>query len=458
MIKKLRKRFIGVALIAVLLVLAVMMCTINFFNYRAVIKDADTLLDIIAENGGIMPMNMGHGPFGHHPDGAMPFDREWDEDAAEEDSDAYDFDDPDESDWSFIEEGLAGRMNRFSDETPFESRYFTVLINTDGTAQIVSTESIASIGDSDAEQYARRAAKGGKTRGFLENYRYLAVPQDTAENAGVQYIFLECSRSLLNARSFLRVSLVVSLASFLIVGLLVILVSRRILRPVEESYAKQKSFITDAGHELKTPVAVIEADAAVLAMDLGENEWLTDIRRQTKRLAELTGELTYLARMDEGRPKEVMIEFPLSDVVSEMAASFQARAVVEEKEFRVDIAPMLSMTGEEAGIRKLVSILLDNAFKYSPAGGKIGIALRLRNRNTELVVRNTAEGLTKELLEHMFDRFYRGDKARSRAEGEKRGSGGYGLGLSIARSVVEAHKGKIAAAQQGDELVVTVLF
>ncbi len=424
MIGKLRKRFIGMALIAVLLVLAVMMCAINYLNYRSVMKDADTILSIIAENGGTMPMNMGgHGPAGPRTDGMMPY----------------------------------GPRDRFSKETPFESRYFTVTLAPDGTADVVSTDFIASVSDEDAKEYARRAAKSGRTRGFLEEYRYLAVP-GTGENAGVQYIFLDCARSLVNARSFLQVSLTVSLISFLFVGLLVILVSRRILRPVEESYEKQKRFITDAGHELKTPVAVIEADAAVLSMDLGENEWLTDIRRQTKRLTELTGELTYLARMDEGRPKEVMIEFPLSDVVLEMAASFQARAVVEEKTFSMDIAPMLSMTGEEAGIRKLVSILLDNAFKYSPAGGKIGIALRTKGRNTELTVRNTAENLTEELLEHMFDRFYRGDKARSRAEGEKSGSGGYGLGLAIARSVVEAHKGKIGAAQQGDELVVTVLF
>lgn len=206
----------------------------------------------------------------------------------------------------------------------------------------------------------------------------------------------------------------------------------------------RRKFITDAGQEIKTPLTIIGADTDLLELDLGENEWLDDIKRQTKRLTGLTQDLIYLARMDEEQPQLQPIEFPLSDMAEELGQSFQNLAAAQSKQFLTEIQPMLSLTGDEKAIRQLMSILLDNAVKYTPEGGRISFALKKEGRSIWLSVSNdTAVPMEKEVLDRPFDRFYRTDQSRNSS------TGGYGLGLSIARSIVSAHKGKIRAENSG---------
>jgi len=235
---------------------------------------------------------------------------------------------------------------------------------------------------------------------------------------------------------------------------LLLILSRRIVRPMAESYEKQRQFITDAGHELKTPMTIISADADLAEMECGENQWLTDIRRQAQRLTALTNDLIYLSRMEEEQPKLQYIDFPISDVVEEMAQSFAAPARSQDKDFQVQVQvqPMLSFQGDEKGIRQLVSILLDNALKYSTTGGQLALRLEKQGRNLLLTVSNTcAQPMEQDKLPHLFDRFYRTDQSRNSQ------SGGYGLGLSIAKSIVSAHKGKIRAeSHDGTQLSIQV--
>ena len=235
---------------------------------------------------------------------------------------------------------------------------------------------------------------------------------------------------------------------------LIILFSRRIVRPIQESYDKQKQFITDAGHELKSPLTVSNADLSVLEMDVGESEWIDDARLQTERLTKLTNDLVYLSRMDEVQRQVEMIDFPLSDVVTEISQSFRSRAIVEEKEYTGNITPMLTYHGDEKAIRQLVSILLDNALKYSPAGGKISLSLAPQGKGILLEVRNTtSERIEPESVDHLFDRFYRTDQSRNSE------TGGFGLGLAIAKAVVTAHRGKItAASDDGRSLTISALL
>jgi two-component system sensor histidine kinase CiaH len=266
-------------------------------------------------------------------------------------------------------------------------------------------------------------------------------------------IFLECNRSLSNARSFFLISLLVSLIGFAAVLLLVVLLSRRAIRPIQESYEKQKRFITDAGHELKTPLTVIDADISVLEMDVGKSEWIDDVRAQTKRLTKLTNDLVYLSKMDEENRSQSHIDFPLSDIAAEEAQSFRSRALMEKKSFESRIAPMINYNGDERAIRQLISILLDNALKYSDEGGSIRIALARRGKNISLSVYNTTREIQSDDLSHLFDRFYRTDRSRNSE------TGGYGLGLSIAQAVVSAHRGKISAkSSDGHSLTVTALL
>ena len=239
----------------------------------------------------------------------------------------------------------------------------------------------------------------------------------------------------------------------LAVFILMVLLSEKIVKPISDSYEKQKRFITDAGHEIKTPLTIIDADAEILEMDYGHNEWLKDIQTQVRRLTALTEDLTLLSRMEEGKGVGEMIDFPVSDVVNETAQSFQAPAKMQNKDFIIDIEPMLSFRGSEKSIRQLVSILLDNALKYSPEGGRVEISLRRQNRSLCLKVYNTAQNIDTENLDRLFDRFYRGNESRS---GE---TGGYGIGLSVAKAITNSHRGKInAASKDGSSLTVTVIL
>ena len=407
MIRKLRAKLIIASLLSLLLVLSVIIGVAGVLNYTSLVSDADSVLAILRENDGTFPL-------GDPPGGKDRF-RE-------------------------------GR--RFSPELPYESRYFTVFLSESGSVISVNTGKIAAVDTSTAIDYAVEAVASGAARGFADDYRFTVY----ASGEETHVVFLDCGRELGSFRSFLATSAAVSAAGLLAVTLLLNFFSGRIVKPFSENYEKQRRFITDAGHELKTPLTIIDADAEVLEMDLGENEWIGDIRTQTKRLAELTNSLILLSRMEE-QPRMEKIEFPLSDVVEETVETFQALARTRGKTLSSRVQPMLSMNGDEKAIRQLLTILLDNAVKYADEGGRIEAVLEKQKNTLRLSVFNTAESVSRESLAHLFDRFYRADASRNS------GTGGYGLGLSIASAVVAAHRGKISASSpDGKSLRITAVF
>lgn len=412
MIRSLRRKLIGASMFSLAVVLFLILGGVNLMSYHKVVTDADAILAVLGANDGGFPMR-------EPPDGFQPVKPQ---------------------------EDRGKHMPGLSPETPYESRYFSVLVDDNGQVLQADTGQIAAVDGADAEEYAMQVWEGGREKDFLGSYRYLRCE----ETEGTRIIFLDCSRGLSSFYTTLAASVALALLGLASVLLLLLLLSRRIVRPVAESYEKQKRFITDAGHELKTPLTIISADADLVELECGENQWLTDIRRQAQRLTGLTNDLIYLSRMEEENPTLQTIEFPISDVVEEMVQSFQAPARSQEKELTVSIQPMLSYTGDEKAIRQLVSILMDNALKYAPPGGKLSVGLERRGRSLQLTVSNTtAQPVEKDQLEHLFDRFYRVDQSRSTQ------TGGYGLGLSIARSVVAAHKGKIRA-ESTDEKSLTI--
>ena len=264
-------------------------------------------------------------------------------------------------------------------------------------------------------------------------------------------LFLNCQRELGTFRTFLYASIGISLAGILAVFLLLLLFSARIVRPIAESYEKQKRFITDAGHELKTPITIIQADADVLESELEEeSEWITDIRKQTHRLAELTSDLIYLSKMEEENSGIRTQEFSISELAEETARSFQSLALSQGKQFHCSIESGLSINGDEKAVAKLVSVLLDNAMKYSPEGGTVEISLDKFSRNARLTVKNSTLPMEKGNADRLFERFTREDSSRNSE------SGGFGLGLAIAKAVTEVHKGRIhAESEDGISLTVT---
>lgn len=405
MIKKLRMKFIALTMFSLLLVLLVIIGAINLLNYRRIVDNADSILAILSENNGVFPR--------------MNNDRRGD------------------------------GFNPMSPELPYETRYFSVLMDSDGEVLAADIGQIAAVDRDTAVEYAGNVYESGKQKGFVGSYRF--VQRASGEN--LRIIFMDCGRSLTTLRTFLWISAATSVLGLLTVFCMVTLLSKRVVRPFSESYEKQRRFITDAGHEIKTPLTIIDADADVLRMDIGENQWLLDIQKQTQRLAELTNSLILLSRMEEGLNGFQMIEFPFSDVVSETSQSFQGIARSQGKVFVSNIQPMLSLCGDEKALSQLVSILLDNALKYSGEKGTISLSVERRGKAIRLAVYNTTEFISQESLKYLFDRFYRGDPSRNS------GTGGYGIGLSIAKAIVAAHKGKImAASQDGRELVVTVVF
>ncbi len=422
MIKKLRRRLIGASMLSLFTVLLVIMGTVNLLNYRSVLSQADMLLELLAENGGSFPKEE-----------PRPFP-EFDQPDSPPEAPAY----------------PTGRreQRRLSPEAPFETRYFTVVLDDHGAAVSSEMGRIAAVDEAAAISLAQKAWGTGREQGTLGRYRY----QVQAFETGCRVIFLDIGRGMETFRLFLGVSVGVSALGIAAVFLLLMVLSHKIIAPVSESYEKQKRFITDAGHELKTPLTIIDADAQVLQMDLGENQWVEDIQAQVKRLSGLTGDLILLSRMEEGQNRLAMIDFPLSDLIEETARSFEAIAKTREKRFSCHIHPLLSLKGDEKAVQQLVSILLDNALKYSPAGGSIFLGLERQGRFARLVVENTVAGaLEKEQLRRLFDRFYRGDQSRS--------SQGYGIGLSVAKAITEAHRGKISVhVPEKDKLRITVLL
>lgn len=406
MIRNLQMKFIVLSMAALFVLLLLIIAGMNVINYNTVVAEADETLSLLAANGGVFP----------EMDGSE-------------------------------KNGLPRDM---SPETPYEVRYFSILLDQNGEVLQTDVSRIAAVDAQQAEEYAAQIAADGDGKGFVGSYRFVCH----TEGGSIRITFLDCGRKIASFWTFLWISSIMALAGYLTFFFVILFFSRRIVRPVTESYEKQKQFITDAGHEIKTPLTIIQADTDVLELEYGENEWLTDIQKQAKRLTALTNDLVYLSRMEEADHTVPMIEFPLSDVVSEAAASFQALAQTQEKEFKCRIQPMLSLTGNEKAIQQLVGILLDNALKYSPEHGVVILTLEKQNKFIQLSVQNTTEHfMQKDQLPLLFERFYRTDPSRNSQ------TGGYGIGLSVAKAIVLAHNGKIQAkTPDGYSLQITVIL
>lgn len=405
MIRKLRTRLIMISMLSLVTVLTVIMGGVNIMNYRGIVRDADSVLALLSDNDGRFP--------------DRPADGDWRETGP-----------------------------RFkSPELKFELRFFSALMNSAGEVQSTDVSKIAAVDEETVRDYAAQAYAQGEGNGFTGDYRFMLYEDE----GGYRVIFVDCGRMLAGFRAVLISSTIISLMGILAVFLLMTILSGRMIRPISMTYEKQKRFITDAGHEIKTPVTIIDADAELLEMEFGKSEWLEDIRAQTRRLTALTNDLIYLSRMEEAG-KMPMIEFPISDLISEAAASFQALALTKNKHFSYSIQSMLSYCGNENSIRQLTGILLDNALKYSSGAGNIHLQLEQRGRSIVLTVSNDADGLTEDMIGNIFDRFYRADPSRNSS------IQGYGIGLSIARAIVSAHKGKISAEISGGRFRVGVLL
>jgi len=404
MLKKMRWRFIGAAMAAFTAVVLTLLCFVNLWNYHSVTAQQDEALTRLMEvEDQQTPFSPGRG--------APPFD-----------------------DWS-----------HFSPEVQYSLRFFSVHYDTNGIVSRVNQDYIASISESDAETYADAVLESGKAHGYESGYRYLV---STTEDETV-VLFLNSEREIQTMRSLLWITLAIAAACLVVVFGLVVLFSRRAITPYLKNMEAQKQFITNASHELKTPLTAISTSVDVLAMEHEGDEWVHNIQVQSGRLSKLITSLVALSRLDEENPFPVRMEFSLSDALWEISEPFVSLAQAKGRTYTQDIADGLTATGDRTAIQQMVSILLDNALKYSPDGGSISLTARRSGKRAEIAVSNTVDMSQAIDTSRLFDRFYRADESHSGAVS------GTGIGLSIVKATAEAHGGTISARQEGCVMMFT---
>ncbi len=449
MVRKLQRKFILIVALVLFLVLGGLVGAVNGINYWQTKQKTDVLLNMLVDNDGSFPQNNPNDDKGKQ--GQPP---ETSDSAASADSTTPTGQPPENGtpagEKPQSPDGGQSFLSafEFSAETPFETRYFSVTTTDDGAAWTTELSHIASVTESEAEEYAAKVKEKGKSEGKTGVFRYRMVQTDEK----LLIVFVDCSRDTQNVESVAAISCFVAAGCYLLVLILVILCSRKAIRPVIESMEKQKQFITDAGHELKTPIAIISANTEVIEMCEGESEWTESIHHQTERLTSLVTQLLTLAKMDEGGGELELKEWNASETIMDAVTSFEAPAVTKQITLQTDIAEELRMEGDAARIHQLVSLLVDNAVKYTPEGGTIRVRWWKNGKKAGFSVQNTCDTLPDGDLNRLFDRFYRADASRARE------SGGYGIGLSVAAAIVQAHKGKITAERTGDGICFKAVF
>lgn len=397
--KKLKIKFILISMLSVFLVLFIIIGIINIVSYSNINKDADNTLELLISN---------NGSFNEIPNQKNP----------------------------------PNKRPNMSPEVPFETRYFTVTLN-DTSVISIDTGKIAAISSDDAKDIARELYDNGDTSGFYKVYKYKA----TSYGSNTMYVFLDCSNSLNNFYSFLKSSLLISLIGLILVFILVFFLSNIVVKPFVDIHTKQQKFITNASHEIKTPLTVINSAVDIIEMEGVNNEWTKSIKNQIDKLTKLTNKLIYLSRLDE-QEKIDMEEFNLTNKIKELIDSFIPHLLKTKITINQSLDENIMYKGNVQYIEYLLSILIDNAIKYC-SSNHIDISLK----GLEFTIKNEANSIKKGNYDYIFDRFYRLEESRNSK------TGGNGIGLSIAKSIVSLHKGKITAKAENDnELIIKINF
>lgn len=403
MIRRLRWRFIGSASVALLVVLVTIIGIINSAIHERAYNRIYTTLDYIVAHNGYLPKVKG-----------------------QSDDNEY-----------------------FTPETSYETRYFTIVFNKDGTLAKASMDKVAAITKEDAIALTRQV---DNDRGHIKyadlTYFYKVVNK---KDGSRMIVFIDGTNQSSFASSMLSMSLWLGFGSFVVFFGLLCLLSGKAIKPIIRSQQQQKQFITNAGHELKTPLAVISANTEVMEMMNGKNEWTESTMKQVKRLSGLVSELVTIARLDER--EDIMLEhFDYSETVKSVAQDFKSVAAGENLTLKTDIEDLVFVKADKKRLHELANILVDNAIKYCDENGTVLVTLS-KGRRVRLTVSNDYRNGANIDYSRFFERFYRADSSHTHI-----GKGGYGIGLSMAASIVAACKGKISVSWKDNVITFEVLL
>lgn len=350
---------------------------------------------------------------------------------------------PEMSEYERLEEEREFRIANYSEESPYRLRYFTVSYDSDNTVSC-DVSHIKAIDESGAIMMADAAMLEGRETGSYYHYRFRVSEDKT------MVVFIDSQEEYTSVDLLIILLALIALGFIIMITVVFCFLSRRIVKPFEENSRMQKQFITDASHELKTPLAIISANAEVLAYKNGENEWIGNITTQVGRVSELVNELLTLNRLEEIDEVTDISQVDLSEMVTKKADEFEEVFKSKHASLIREIQPDVLYNGNPSQLDRLISVLVENASKYVTENGEVRITLEKDARHTGLTVFNTCETDSETDYKHLFDRFYRTDASRTSS------TGGHGIGLSIAKRIVVLHGGSIEAIPSDEGLTFRV--
>ncbi len=347
--------------------------------------------------------------------------------------------------------GAFDPMKPFPDRGPHfdtnqfkRSTFYSVAISYDNNVIEIRNDDAVVYTDAELENAARQVLKKSDANGVIDNLIYYKM--DKGGYTLVSFMDNAIIRESMN--TLFRYTLIFGSAAIVALYFLAVYLAKRIVDPLEESYQKQKQFISDAGHELKTPVSVVSANAEILSREIGDNQWLANIQYENERMGKLVGQLLELARTENVKPQREYLD--LSRLVAGGVLPFESVAYENGLTLNSQIADGIITLGSSTQLSQLVSILVDNAIRHSRNGKEVFISLTHTRSNVVFSVINDGEPIPQEQMAQLFERFYRADEARN---GEDKH---YGLGLAIAKAIVEAHHGKIEVSCYDGKVCFTV--
>ena len=355
-----------------------------------------------------------------------------------------------------IDNQTSNQLGINSPEALYQYRYFSLLVDKNDHLVSASTDNIRSIRDEDVDKVLKEVLKQKYDHGrVVVNGLTFSYKETSQKNGDNLIVILDSGQFYQNSNNLRQLTYILSAASFVLFLVIFTIFSGKIIRPFIRNMEKQRRFVTNAGHELKTPLAIIQANTELQELMTGENEWSISTKDQVTRLTNLINSMVALARLEE-QPEVALSDVDLSAITQDAAEDFKGPVVRDGKKFFMDIDPDIHIEAEEKSLFELVTILVDNANKYCDPDGQVSVRLsqvgRTRKR-ARLQVSNTYKEGKDTDYSKFFERFYREEESHNNKK-----KSGFGIGLSMAQSVVKLFRGRIFASYKEDTITFTVVF